>query len=61
MFLIYFYSTLAVILMMYMVIEKKRFLTYKIVNQLKYQEEYSAEMAISIQKNFQSTPTECSV
>jgi len=57
MFLIYFYSALAVILVIYMVTERKRLLFYKEVNQMNRQEEYSAEMPISIQRFAQSTPT----
>ena len=57
MFLLYFYSILAVILVIYMVAERKRLLFYKEVNQMNRQEEYSAQMPISIQKFAQSTPT----
>jgi len=57
MFLLYFYSILAVILVIYMVAERKRLLFYKEVNQMNRQEEYSAQMPISIQKFAQSTLT----
>jgi len=55
MFLIYFYSALAVILVIYMVTERKRLLFYKQLNQMNRQAECSAEMPISMQGFAQST------
>ncbi len=57
MLLLYFYSALAVVLMIYMVAERKRLLFYKEVNQMKRREAYSVQIPISIQKFARSTPT----
>ena len=49
MFLIYFYGILVTLLLSYLVIEKKKLLFYKEINQIRCQEAYSIEIPVSIQ------------
>ncbi len=43
MFLLYFYSSIMVLLTIYMIVERKKLLFYKEINQMKRQEAHVAE------------------
>ena len=51
MFLLYFYTVLAIILSVYMIVERKRLLFYREINQMKHRVANVAEIPVSGSKN----------